>query len=86
MRDIDRGRSCGIGSWRLTRDCIFDLHATRFIEASGPRAQGARHARACPGHPRLTLSCGKNVDGRDKPGHDGRRHSRITRVCDRAVV
>jgi len=29
-----------------------------------------RHARACPGHPRL--SClSKDVDGRDKPGHDG---------------
>jgi hypothetical protein len=33
-----------------------------------------RHARACPGHPRLSgLINGlseKDVDGRDKPGHD----------------
>src|SRR5689334_12897100 len=28
----------------------------------------ARHARPCAGHPRLV--CAKNVDGRDKPGHD----------------
>ena len=28
-----------------------------------------RHARACPGHPPLCRE--KNVDGRDKPGHDG---------------
>jgi hypothetical protein len=27
-----------------------------------------RHARACPGHPRLP--CAKDVDGRDEPGHD----------------
>src|SRR6185437_7525668 len=31
----------------------------------------ARHARACPGHPRLCCSDTKeNVDGRDKPGHE----------------
>jgi hypothetical protein len=29
-----------------------------------------RHARACPGHPRLTALMGEDVDGRDKPGHD----------------
>src|SRR4051812_13786271 len=28
-----------------------------------------RHARLYAGHPRLTL-CMKEVDGRDKPGHD----------------
>ena len=30
-----------------------------------------RHGRACPGHPRLK-PCGvvKDVDARDKPGHD----------------
>jgi hypothetical protein len=30
-----------------------------------------RHARACPGHPRFSLFASKDVDGRDKPGHDG---------------
>jgi hypothetical protein len=31
-----------------------------------------RHARACPGHPRLAVHAdAKDVDGRDKPGHDG---------------
>src|SRR5262249_47485972 len=33
----------------------------------------ARHARPCAGHPRLVSSCGKDVDGRDKPGHDARK-------------
>src|SRR5665213_316748 len=28
----------------------------------------ARHARACPGYPRF--GCGKDVDGRNKSGHD----------------
>ena len=30
-----------------------------------------RHGRACPGHPRLWLPQKKDVDARDKPGHDG---------------
>jgi hypothetical protein len=29
-----------------------------------------RHARPCAGHPRLTFGTSKDVDGRDKPGHD----------------
>ncbi len=32
-----------------------------------------RHARPCAGHPRLTSPQGKDVDGRDEPGHDGLR-------------
>jgi hypothetical protein len=35
-----------------------------------PRNAIGRHARACPGHPRLFLRCNQDVDGRDKPGHD----------------
>jgi hypothetical protein len=30
-----------------------------------------RHARACRGHPRLPSFKKQDVDGRDKPGHDG---------------
>ena len=31
-----------------------------------------RHGRACPGHPRLAVLAGsKDVDARDKRGHDG---------------
>ncbi|MDA9510567.1 hypothetical protein XI09_39140 [Bradyrhizobium sp. CCBAU 11386] len=33
------------------------------------RLQPHRHGRACPGHPRLTRGT-RNVDARDKPGHD----------------
>src|SRR5947209_1467044 len=29
-----------------------------------------RHGRACPGHPRLPCRRAKDVDARDKPGHD----------------
>src|SRR5260370_32025253 len=32
-----------------------------------------RHARACPGHPRLTFRGNKDVDGREQPSHDERR-------------
>jgi hypothetical protein len=39
----------------------------------------ARHARACPGHPRLGEGCSKkDVDGRDKRGHDDKRIGRIS--------
>ena len=35
-------------------------------------AEEQRHARACPGHPRLSRwPCKKDVDARDKRGHDG---------------
>ncbi len=37
---------------------------------AGTRDRLSRHARACPGHPRLS-SCKEDVDGRVKPGHDG---------------
>jgi hypothetical protein len=39
--------------------------------------QASRHHRACPGDPRLSFGCGKDVDGRSDavlrtvmPGHD----------------
>ena len=36
--------------------------------------QDFRHGRACPGHPRLVLwQVRKDVDARDKPGHDESR-------------
>ncbi len=31
----------------------------------------SRHGGACPGHPRLLATLAKDVDARDKPGHDG---------------
>jgi hypothetical protein len=34
-------------------------------------SSSTRHARPCAGHPRLAaLRVKKDVDGRDKPGHD----------------
>ncbi len=35
-----------------------------------------RHARPCAGHPRLCLRHSKDVDGRDKPGHDSKEAGR----------
>jgi hypothetical protein len=40
-------------------------------EMRGETAAHIRHARPCAGHPRLPLLVDKDVDGRDKPGHDG---------------
>jgi hypothetical protein len=34
------------------------------------RDPSLRHGRACPGHPRLALHKGKDVDARHKAGHD----------------
>ncbi|MEH2515980.1 hypothetical protein V1279_001553 [Bradyrhizobium sp. AZCC 1610] len=38
----------------------------------------ARLRARCPGHPRLSLCEGKDVDGRDKPGHDGECGSAVS--------
>ncbi len=51
----------------------------------------ARHARACPGHPRLTvLARRKDVDGRVKPGHDDfkncAKHERATAYAASAAL
>src|SRR5271166_7038731 len=35
-----------------------------------------RHARTCSGHPRLVAARRKDVDGRDKHGHDDERQRR----------
>ncbi|MBI5131069.1 MAG: hypothetical protein HZA66_16640 [Rhodopseudomonas palustris] len=44
----------------------------------------SRHARPCAGHPRLTASMiSKDVDGRDKPGHDG---AKLTVRCQVLLV
>ena len=41
----------------------------RFVCVKCPPDQ-PRHARPCAGHPRLAVLQPKDVDGRDKPGHD----------------
>jgi len=43
--------------------------AERHVQQVAPIAR-IRHARPCAGHPRLILLSKKDVDGRDKPGHD----------------
>src|SRR5215831_7984047 len=53
---------------------------TRACEASAfapctRRAPLTRHARPCAGHPRLS-GLKEDVDGRDKPGHDGALNAR----------
>src|SRR5437016_6206644 len=44
------------------------LHVMPGLRTVGQAAPSPRHARACPGHPRLRR--GQDVDGRDGPGHD----------------
>jgi len=42
-----------------------------FFPLSGMVPHGrVRHGRACPGHPRLPSRTSKDVDARDKAGHD----------------
>jgi hypothetical protein len=52
----DPARACGVAH------CLF--------AAAGRPMVALRHARACRGHPRLA-ACDKDVDGRNKSGHDG---------------
>jgi hypothetical protein len=42
------------------------IHSASERDAFSP----IRHARACPGIHALNVSKSKDVDGRDKPGHD----------------
>jgi hypothetical protein len=52
------------------------LSLPRGIETGPTRRliRPTRHGRACPGHPRSCLVARKkDVDGRDKPGHDGEK-------------
>ena len=72
--DIGRGRfEPGLGRVDARLDAVDvpggDLHGTGTYNQTG-----LRHARPCAGHPRLSLTASKNVDGRDKPGHDGGNH------------
>ena len=46
----------------------------------------ARHARARPGHPRLdSIAASKDVDGRDKPGHDEKGERSLESLKARCV-
>jgi hypothetical protein len=64
-----------------------EFRATRFRElvtalpGVKPAVWVSRHARACPGHPPSFRLAPKDVDTRDKPGHDewrGRRPQNIS--------
>ncbi len=60
----------------VTRSLALDAHGKSLssalldLEIDDSLAH-SRHARTCPGHPRLGGEVEKDVDGRDKPGHDG---------------
>jgi DoxX-like family len=45
-----------------------------------------RHGRACPGHPRLSSNGTKNVDARDKPGHDEEIFAALCRLPSASLV
>jgi gamma-glutamyl AIG2-like cyclotransferase len=62
--------------WRLsTRDVAAinayeNVQSGLYLRRRLPVRLELRHARPCAGHPRLSSRDGKDVDGRDKPGHD----------------
>src|SRR3979411_3056473 len=61
--------TCSIRCFRLIKTPAMCWHGSRKIRFRS--ALPDRHARACPGHPRLSIAVtAKHVDGRDKPGHD----------------
>ena len=55
------------------RYCVDSRRTGRITPSASPPCAltHPRHARPCAGHPRLASLCHKDVDGRDKPGHDG---------------
>jgi hypothetical protein len=75
------------GAARLCRRAVA-VADRRPARAVGPARRGQdefrlnRHARACRGHPRLQMPRqNKDVDGRDKPGHDEDVRSMSTHPC-----
>jgi hypothetical protein len=70
------GRVHGV-LWRLsTRDVAAinayeNVQSGLYVRRRLPVRLEFRHARPCAGHPRLSSRGDKDVDGRDKPGHDG---------------
>src|SRR5258708_33405108 len=60
---------------KLWSDNNFAIEHYSFVMLShfaAAESRKTRHARPCAGHPRLSLRGREDVDGRDKPGHDGR--------------
>src|SRR5262245_65081708 len=64
----------GADNRRLRSAHVADVALSATVRCGGVMAalsKLTRHARACRGHPRLAfLVKNKDVDGRDKPGHD----------------
>jgi hypothetical protein len=62
-----------------------DLKTIRFSVMAGQKREARLRAR-CPGHPRLSSrQKKKDVDARDKPGHDGGFPAQ-TKRCDRDPI
>jgi hypothetical protein len=70
----EAGRVCYIADFTPSSSEISEnqkLFRMRNAEKGIGRFNETRHARPCAGHPRLRgASRKKDVDGRDKPGHD----------------
>src|SRR6267378_8237482 len=74
----------------MRRPLMFSTNRERMPEGSGMAGRMVivdvpGHGRTCSGHPRLLmrLDC-KDVDARDKPGHDDDRTRRVAKPTGRA--
>jgi hypothetical protein len=56
-------------AWTGTRADCWSVSADALVEFA-IKNPFLRHARPCAGHPHLYPGSKKDVDGRDKPGHD----------------
>jgi hypothetical protein len=60
-----------------------EIFAKRFIDCSGVSLLFFCHGRTCSGHPRaFAQRCFKDVDARDKPGHDELNQLLQRHLCD----
>jgi hypothetical protein len=83
MRDVDRHQSRRIGCRRLRWYCVVTRHLTRSLGHCAAERKKLVMPGLVPGiHVLSLVGRKKNVDARDKPGHDGE----ITEIGRKFVI